>query len=552
MSDSKSGYSFNISLSVLNHLGRNLYRSFFTVLGEAISNAWDADANNVKIYINKEAGSLVVKDDGDGMSETDFQEKFLKIGYSKRKEGNKSEGKRPYIGRKGIGKLALLSCSDRVSILTRKENGEYVGGVIDNSELDDAIEDDLLPSKYPLGKIDMKLFKPYISDHTKGTIIYFENIKEGIRNNFGFLRKAIALYFRFSLIDPSFKIYLEDVEITIDDLDDLAKNTEFLWLINKVNDPFVKKKLTVPPLLAEPRKLESTLKIWGFIASVKRPTNLKITGSEEKTGIDLFVNGRLRERNILQHVPTARIIESYLYGQIHYDNLDKGEDRFISSREGIVGDDPKFIELLKFVQQKLKENISNEWDELRLKNKEEGDSENLRITKKDRKSRDLFNVISKEYESHEKSAEAKKINAWIGALAEDAEFNFGSYAECFMSENLLRKLIEEEAITLTDPAIDQIKEFKDRETKRKSEGGINIDLRKPGPDHIYLDMDGLANLVDSSRRPNSLSADAKQYKPIRNALMHTSLLTEEAKLKLTTVFNNMKARVIALLKGLKK
>ena len=33
-------YTFNISLSILNHLGRNLYRSFITVLGEAISNAW--------------------------------------------------------------------------------------------------------------------------------------------------------------------------------------------------------------------------------------------------------------------------------------------------------------------------------------------------------------------------------------------------------------------------------------------------------------------------------------------------------------------------------
>ena len=38
-----SSFTFNISLSVLNHLGRNLYRNFITVLGEAISNSWDAD-----------------------------------------------------------------------------------------------------------------------------------------------------------------------------------------------------------------------------------------------------------------------------------------------------------------------------------------------------------------------------------------------------------------------------------------------------------------------------------------------------------------------------
>ena len=105
-------FNFNISLSVLNHLGRNLYRNFITVLGEAISNSWDADANNVWIYIDKESDSLVIKDDGLGMTSLDFQNKFLKIGYSKRKGGETTTlSGRPFIGRKGIGKLALLSCA---------------------------------------------------------------------------------------------------------------------------------------------------------------------------------------------------------------------------------------------------------------------------------------------------------------------------------------------------------------------------------------------------------------------------------------------------------
>jgi DNA mismatch repair ATPase MutL len=58
-----------------------------TVLGEAISNAWDADAKNVWIYVDKTKNSLVIKDDGIGMSKDDFQNKFLKIGYSKRRDG---------------------------------------------------------------------------------------------------------------------------------------------------------------------------------------------------------------------------------------------------------------------------------------------------------------------------------------------------------------------------------------------------------------------------------------------------------------------------------
>ena len=121
-------FTFEISLSVLNHLGRNLYRSFITVLGEAISNAWDADAENVWIYINKEENRFFIKDDGIGMTGDDFQNKFLKIGYSKRREGKVSPQKnRPYIGRKGIGKLALLSCADRITVISKKHGGDYVG-----------------------------------------------------------------------------------------------------------------------------------------------------------------------------------------------------------------------------------------------------------------------------------------------------------------------------------------------------------------------------------------------------------------------------------------
>ncbi|MBU3940840.1 MAG: ATP-binding protein, partial [Nanoarchaeota archaeon] len=106
-------FTFEISLSVLDHLGRNLYRNFVTILGEAISNAWDADAENVWINIDKKKNSLFIKDDGDGMTADDFQNKFLRIGYSKRRKGkNISPKGRPYIGRKGIGKLALLSCAD--------------------------------------------------------------------------------------------------------------------------------------------------------------------------------------------------------------------------------------------------------------------------------------------------------------------------------------------------------------------------------------------------------------------------------------------------------
>lgn len=106
-------YTFNISLSVLNHLGRNLYRNIITVIGEAISNSWDADAHNIWITIDRENNYMAIEDDGNGMSGEDFQEKFLKIGYSKRKNGNyRSTLNRPFIGRKGDWKISIaIMCS---------------------------------------------------------------------------------------------------------------------------------------------------------------------------------------------------------------------------------------------------------------------------------------------------------------------------------------------------------------------------------------------------------------------------------------------------------
>lgn len=562
MSQNENNFTFAISLSVLNHLGRNLYRSFVTVLGEAISNSWDADAENVWVFIDREKGTLMIKDDGMGMDAEDFQNKFLKIGYSKRLAENKtSKRDRPFIGRKGIGKLALLSCSEKVTIISRKSADEdYVGGGVNNSELDDAIDNDLNPSNYPLEDYDLSPFEKYLEDHDHGTMIYFEGIKEGIRNKEDYLRKIIALYFRFALIDDSFKIHFNDALVGLIDLADFSDKTEFLWNINNFEDPYLKYNLkNVKEVTNVP--IENS-EIRGFIASTDTPKALKITNTDEKISIDLFVNGRLRKKDLMEYISTERLASQYLYGQIHMDTLDEGEDVFTSSREGVVSDNPKFIEMINKIGPKIRE-IINEWDKLRLKHKKEGDSENPSISRKERSSRSLFNAVSEDYTPPEKpprkdgdsgenpnDENRKKVEEWVNELEDDAQYNFTSYAECFISENLLRKHIEEKSMPLSSEAQTKVTGYKDKETQNKHAGNVNIDIRKILKDVSYLSMDELANLIDKCRDPNhnpGLSRDAKEYKPIRDALMHTALLTDEAKEKLTTVKSNIKGRVRTLL-----
>jgi len=547
MAKKSNQFSFEISLSVLNHLGRNLYRSFMTVLGEAISNSWDADAENVWIYINKENNSLVVKDDGNGMTRDDFQNKFLKIGYSKRKSSNVSTTRgRPFIGRKGIGKLALLSCANRISILTKTKNSAYTGGIIDNSGLDKAIKKDLTPDEYILDAVDDDFFEEYTHNHKHGTIIHFDTINDGIRNSTDYLKQLIALYFRFSLLDDSFNIYINNEPVTLDHLDDLSNNTQFAWNINGLDDPYLA-KLANAPKLYKITQLQSEGSIKGFIASVERPSQLKINTTDEKVTIDLFVNGRLREKDILKHIPSTRLVESYLYGQIHFNELDDEVDRFASSREGIVADDPKFKTLLEQLKEIIAR-VMSDWDELRNEVRDDGDPDNPRYSKRERKSRELFNVVSKDYSLPKKSESKGKIDGWVDELANDAQFNFSSYAECFISENLMRKYIQSKNIALSSVAQGEITRLRSREIENKSAGNINIDLRQNDDNLSYLDMTFLAKAVDSQRgSTNTLDTDAKEYKPIRDALAHTALLTNQAKIKLTSVYENMKARVKSLL-----
>ena len=459
---------------------------------------------------------------------------------------------RPFIGRKGIGKLALLSCADKITVISKTKGEDYVGGVIDNAALDKAITDDLTAGQYKLGSWEKNKFRKYSKGHQQGTIIYFENIKGGIKNSLDVLKKIVALYFRFSLLDKNFNIFIDGEKITYKHLSELADKTEFIWNINNLNDPFIHGELKN---LKEKKKLSISGKLKGFIASVDKPRDLNIMNTDERVSVDLFVNGRLREKDILKYIPTARIAESYLYGQIHFDELDdKDKDRFTSDREGVVSDDVKYQAFLNKLKEEVLKVIIEDWDKWRVKHRKSGDAENPRMTTKQRTSRDLFNAVSDEYSSPETIGKKKqgKVDTWVDELADDASFNFTSYAECFISENLIRNYIKSKRIPLNKEAKENSVHYRNKEQSNKDKGGISIEIRKNTHDLSYLDMDNLAYMIDMDKtggKKAALSRDADQYKPIRDAVAHTALLTDVAKSKLNSVYENIKGRLNTLLKS---
>lgn len=50
-------YRMAVDLNLLDHLGFDLYSNIAAVLTEAVANAWDADAENVEIRIDRTGSS---------------------------------------------------------------------------------------------------------------------------------------------------------------------------------------------------------------------------------------------------------------------------------------------------------------------------------------------------------------------------------------------------------------------------------------------------------------------------------------------------------------
>ena len=104
-----------------------------------------------------------------------------------------------------------------------------------------------------------------------------------------------------------------------------------------------------------------------------------------------------------------------------------------------------------------------------------------------RASRGLYGAVSKEYGFSKGSKSKRKVASWVAELGDDAAFNFVSYADCFISENLVRKYIKETHLQLSKEAKKEADKWKVVETTSKGKGNISIAIRRNAPPRfIYL------------------------------------------------------------------
>lgn len=106
-------------------------------LTELVANAWDAGASHVRISIPEEYDqTLYIEDDGIGMTEEEFQNRWMKLRYNRLKDQGKNvvfpdgiTGKRTAFGRNGVGRHGLFCFANQYKVTTTK-NGKKVSFIV--------------------------------------------------------------------------------------------------------------------------------------------------------------------------------------------------------------------------------------------------------------------------------------------------------------------------------------------------------------------------------------------------------------------------------------
>ena len=212
-------FKMTISLDVLQHLGIGLYSNIPAVLSELVANAWDADATKVEITLDTTASSITIRDDGHGMSADDINDKFLKVGYERRRSNAKTPGGRIVMGRKGIGKLAAFSIADTVDVHTSDGTQSHAFRM-NTDEIKAAAK---RSNPYYPGPI-----APRVAKQSSGTLIVLTDLRRRPTWASPYLRKRLAR--RFSVIGSrhGFSVHVGGEPITIDDRDYFGE-LEFIW-----------------------------------------------------------------------------------------------------------------------------------------------------------------------------------------------------------------------------------------------------------------------------------------------------------------------------------
>ncbi|SFR53361.1 Histidine kinase-, DNA gyrase B-, and HSP90-like ATPase [Halogeometricum rufum] len=372
--DDDSPYKMSLSLNVLNHLGLNLYSNVPAVLSEAVANAWDADAENVDVDIYPDDGRIEIVDDGHGMDAGDVNERYLRVGYRRRRDEERPnrtpEHGRPVMGRKGIGKLSLLSVAETVDVYTAKD-GDRNAFRLELSEIERAIGEEESSSGAPQRQYVPRPLDDFPPGLREGTKLVLSDLTKRIHTTEHALRKRLARRFSILGSEYDFTVRINGEEVTVTDRDYFHK-VQFLWTFGDHHYREYCRDSKLEHHEERGGETENGYEISGWIGTVEKPNDLvedypgQNTDADDLNKVSLMVRGRMAKPDLLESVNDSRMFTKYLVGEIHADFLDYDDEDDIatSNREDVVKEDPRYQDLLDFLRVELS-HIAGKWNDLR-------------------------------------------------------------------------------------------------------------------------------------------------------------------------------------------
>lgn len=328
----------------IEHLGVRMYSTLPPALAELISNAYDADAEYVKVNLVEAASgpvSITVSDDGHGMSADDIQNKFLVIGRNRRaREGDlpTERFKRLATGKKGLGKLALFGLSKHITIDTVKD------GVRNRFSLD---WDSLMTSEgeySPVTEIDNEK-----TERANGTSIRLAKLKRQSAFDIEGLADSLSKIF---VSDKNFNVLLQKGTETakVDEERRYANfNKQFEWDISEFT------------------KDTEYSDVSGMLYTAETP----IRPNSGLRGISIFSRGKLVNAPEFYSSSTSSHFYQYLTGWIKADFIDELEEDVISTnRQSINWDNVEMAEFRVFLSEVISK-VNASWREKRKQKKDD-------------------------------------------------------------------------------------------------------------------------------------------------------------------------------------
>ena len=304
-----------------------MYSTLPPVIAELIANSYDADANNVHIWLRDgDEKEIEIYDDGLGMSFDEINGEFLVIGRNRRVERGTdiTPGGRKIIGKKGLGKLSFFGIASQIEITTVKD-GLKNSFVMDWKRIvgTDKNDDSTRDYEPELVAINESTKDP------RGTKIILRKLKNEIDLDPDILADNVAKYF---IVSDDFNIKISHNGINWIKLDNKRRysaiDEEIKWL--------------VPDGVEFPDNCKHSHKITGQLIATEKPIPPK-TGMR---GVTLF------SRNKLVNLPdyfsdsTSSHFFSYLTGWLEVNFIDDlDEDVITTNRQSLNWDHPEMQEL---------------------------------------------------------------------------------------------------------------------------------------------------------------------------------------------------------------